>query len=180
MRNAAGIIPLVLMGAIGFAFAIGLTHDPRQLPSMMIDRPLPDFDLPPIRPGEPGLKHSDLAGEVAMINVFGSWCGACRLEHPTLMRLAKKGAAPIYGVDWKDTSEDGAAWIAAYGDPYLKIGKDHDSRLAIDLGVTGAPETYIVDKAGRIRYRQVGPITDDVWEETIKPIIAALNKEDAS
>lgn len=179
MRFSLAIIPLLVMGAVGASLGVGLRRDPHELPSMMIDRPLPDFDLPPVRTGDTGLKSADLIGEVAMINVFGSWCVSCRIEHPTLMQLAAKGRTPIYGVDWKDTTEDGAAWLSSFGDPYAGVGKDHDSRLAIDLGVTGAPETFIIDKTGRIRYKQIGPITDDVWKETIEPIIAALEKEPA-
>lgn len=179
MRISLAILPVVIMGAIGGAFAIGLGRDPRQLPSMMIDRPLPAFNLPSLRDDNSTFADSDLAGDVAMINVFGSWCGACRVEHPTLMRLHASGAAKIYGVDWKDRPEDGLTWLNAYGDPFLKVGLDHDSRLAIDLGVTGAPETFIVDKTGRIRYKQIGPITDDVWRDTIAPIIAALEQEKA-
>lgn len=179
MRISLAILPVIIMVALGAAFVVGLGRDPQQLPSTMIDRPLPDFDLPPVRPNESRFVRADLAGEVAMINVFGSWCAACRIEHPTLMRLKATGAAKIYGVDWKDTPEDGAEWLDRFGDPYLKVGLDHDSRLAIDLGVTGAPETFIVDKTGRIRYKQVGPITDDVWRDTIEPIISALEKETA-
>lgn len=180
MRIGLAHLPVIVMAAIGAAFAVGLGRDPHQLPSMMIDRPLPQFDLPALRNNGTTFAATDLAGEVSMINVFGSWCGACRVEHPTLMRLHATGAAKIYGVDWKDTQEGGAAWLDAYGDPYLKVGRDHDSRLAIDLGVTGAPETFIVDKTGRIRYKQIGPITDDVWQDTIAPIIAALEQETAS
>lgn len=179
MRRTLAIIPVVVMGAIGGAFAISLGRDPHQLPSMKIDRPLPGFELPALRNTDSAFADSDLAGEVAMINVFGSWCGACRVEHPTLMRLHASGSAKIYGVDWKDAPEDGVNWLNAYGDPFIKVGLDHESRLAIDLGVTGAPETFIVDKTGRIRYKQIGPITDEVWRDTIAPIIAALEQEKA-
>ena len=177
--RAIAAIPLLVMGAIGAAFAIGLGHDPHQLPSMMIDRELPAFDLPALRDDDRRLSPEEFAGEVVMINVFGSWCGACRFEHPTLMKLTARGDAKIYGVDWKDTKEDGVSWLDAYGDPYVDVGRDHDSRLAIDLGVTGAPETFIVDKSGRIRFKQIGPITDEVWKETISPVIAALEREPA-
>lgn len=177
MRINFAVLPVIVMGAIGGAFAIGLGRDPHQLPSMLIDRPMPAFELPALRSTDSPLAAADLAGEVTMVNVFGSWCGACRIEHPTLMRLAASGAAKIYGVDWKDAPEDGVNWLGAYGDPYVKVGRDPDSRLAIDLGVTGAPETFIVDRTGRIRYKQIGPITDEVWRETIAPVVAALEKE---
>ncbi|NWG92778.1 MAG: DsbE family thiol:disulfide interchange protein [Parvularculaceae bacterium] len=178
MRFSAAI-PFALMALIGAGLALGLTRDPRQLPSMLIDRPLPAFDLPAIANGG-GFSSADVAGKVALINVFASWCSACRVEHPTLMRLAAAKRAPIYGVDWKDKAEDGAAWLRRYGDPYVATGLDFESRLAIELGVTGAPETYIVDKSGRIRYKQIGPITDEVWAETIEPLVASLEQETGS
>lgn len=179
VKPALALVPLLLMTAVGAAFAIGLRRDPHILPSMLIDRPLPSFSLPALKPGDPEFLSAEIAGEVALINVFGSWCGACRVEHPTLMRLSAKGDARIYGVDWKDAPEDGRAWLDAFGDPFIKVGLDHDSRLAIEFGVTGAPETFVVDRSGRIRYKQIGPITDDVWRDTIAPIVADLEKEPA-
>ncbi|MFZ5618146.1 MAG: DsbE family thiol:disulfide interchange protein [Pseudomonadota bacterium] len=180
MRISASIVPLVLMAGVGVFLGAGLGRNPHVLPSMMIDRPLPDFDLPPIRSGDEGFRRGDIEGRIAMINVFASWCVSCRIEHPTLMSLAARRGTPIYGVDWKDRGEDGAAWLAAFGDPYAGVGEDRDSRLAIELGVTGAPETFIVDRSGRIRFKQIGPITDEVWKETIEPVIRALEEEAAS
>lgn len=168
------------MGAIGVGFVIGLRNDPRILPSAMIDRPLPDFDLPPVRAEEIGFKHNDIEGQVALINVFASWCVACRVEHPTLMRLSKDKRVKLYGVDWRDKRADGSAWLKAFGDPFIHVGEDQNSKLAIELGVTGAPETYIVDRTGRIRYKQIGPITDEIWKETIEPLMTALENEGAS
>lgn len=175
----SALIPLFLFAFIGVGLGVGLTNDPRKLPSAMIDKPLPHFDLPPVRDEPTGFKKAHVDGQVAMINVFASWCVACRIEHPTLTRLSREKRVPIYGVDWKDTREDGAAWLKAYGDPFIRVGEDTDSRLAIELGVTGAPETYIVDRTGRIRYKQIGPITEDVWEDTIEPLVLALEEEKA-
>lgn len=179
MKFNPALIPLALMGLIGAGLAVGLTNDPRKLPSMLIDKPMPDFDLPALRAGEDDFNRDDLSGEIALINVFASWCVSCRVEHPTLMRLARDKRVTIHGVDWKDKREDGLAWIAAFGDPYTLVGEDVNSKLAIELGVTGAPETYVVDRTGRIRYKQIGPITDEVWEDTIEPLILALEKEGA-
>ena len=179
MKLNFAVIPLALMGFIGAGLAFGLTNDPRKLPSMMIDKPMPDFDLPALRPDDADFRRSDLDGQVAMVNVFASWCISCRMEHPTLMRLAKQKRVTIHGVDWKDTREDGLAWLGAFGDPYTLVGEDVSSKLAIELGVTGAPETYIVDRTGRIRYKQIGPITDDVWNDTIEPLILSLEQETA-
>jgi len=168
------------MGMIGGGLALGLRNDPRILPSAMIDRPLPEFDLPPVRAEAIGFKRSDINGQVALVNVFASWCVACRVEHPTLMRLARENRVPLYGVDWKDKRADGAAWLQAFGDPFIHVGEDRNSKLAIELGVTGAPETYIIDRTGRIRYKQIGPITEEVWTQTIEPLVLALEQEDAT
>lgn len=177
MTRILYLIPLVVMALICTALAVGLRGDPSVLPSAMVDRPLPEFDLAPIRNEPAGFKRADTEGQVSLINVFGSWCVACRIEHPTLMRLAEERAVPIYGVNWRDAPPDGVNWLKAYGDPYLKVGLDEDSHLAIDLGVTGAPETYIIDRSGRIRYKQIGPITDDVWKDAIQPLVTALEQE---
>ncbi len=179
MRLSTAIIPVLIMGCVGVGLGIGLRNDPRTLPSMMIDRALPDFDLPALHAGESRLKRADVEGKVALINIFASWCVSCRIEHPTLMALAASDRVPIFGVDWKDKPEDGAAWLEAFGDPYDGVGVDENSRLAIELGVTGAPETYIVDKTGRIRFKQIGPITDDVWRKSFAPLIETLENERA-
>ncbi|MEZ5916826.1 MAG: DsbE family thiol:disulfide interchange protein [Parvularculaceae bacterium] len=180
MKITAAIIPLVIMAAIGVAFSIGLTNDPSKLPSTLIDKPLPEFSLPPVYEGEAEFTNADLAGQVALVNIFGSWCAACRIEHPVLMRLTRQNAVPIYGIDRKDKPEDGAAWLRRHGDPYLRVGADLDSKLAIDLGVTGAPETFVIDRNGRIRYKHVGPVTDEVWRETLQPLVRSLQAEVAS
>ena len=180
MKITSAIIPLLVMAAIGVAFIIGLTNDPRELPSTLIDKPLPEFNLPPVYEGEAEFTNDDLAGQVALVNIFGSWCAACRIEHPMLMRLTRQNAVPIYGIDWKDKPEDGAAWLRRHGDPYLRVGVDIDSKLAIDLGVTGAPETFVIDRSGRIRYKHVGPITDEVWRQTLQPLVRSLQAEAAS
>jgi cytochrome c biogenesis protein CcmG, thiol:disulfide interchange protein DsbE len=172
--------PLAVMIAIGIGLGVGLTNDPRALPSALVDKPLPAFNLPPVRAEERGFKHDDVKGEVALINVFASWCISCRVEHPTLMRLADEKRVPLYGVDWRDKREDGAAWLAAFGDPFKLVGEDQNSKLAIELGVTGAPETYVIDHTGRIRYKQIGPITEDVWRDVIEPLILSLEQEAAS
>jgi cytochrome c biogenesis protein CcmG/thiol:disulfide interchange protein DsbE len=179
MKITAAFAPLAIMVLIGAGLAIGLRNDPRELPSTLIDRPLPAFDLPAVRNGDVGFSDRDIRGRVALVNIFGSWCAACRIEHPTLMRLSRTKAAAIYGVDWKDKPEDGAAWLKRHGDPYILVGADFDSKLAIDLGVTGAPETFVVDRSGRIRYKHVGPITDDVWRDEMAPLVAALESENS-
>ena len=169
--------PLLGFAAIALGLGFALTNDPRKMPSMLIDRPAPQFALPPVEPGAPGLATADISGKVALLNVFASWCGGCKVEHPTLVRLSKDGAIPLYAIDWKDKPGDGLKWLKEQGNPYLKVGDDPSGRLGIDMGVTGVPETFVVDRTGRIRYRHAGPITEDVWHETFEPLLASLRSE---
>lgn len=159
---------------------IGLTRDPSIIPTEMIDREMPAFELPDLRDESRTISEGDLIGEVALVNVFGSWCVACLQEHPTLMQLAEDDTVRIVGVNWRDTHEDATAWLARHGDPYETIIFDRESDLAIEIGVTGAPETFILDRTGRIRFKQVGPITPDVWRGTIRPVLDAIAMEEAA
>jgi len=178
MRRLAFIAPVVVFLGIAVALFIGLGRDPKILPSMLIDKPLPAFDLPDARPGtvDRGLASTDFTGEPMLLNVFGSWCVSCRVEHPMLLRLSQEGV-PVHGLNWKDPGDAGARWLADLGDPYSRIGYDPTGRTGIDLGVTGAPETFVIDKRGIVRYRHVGPITPDVWDETLAPLMARLRAE---
>ncbi|MCP5365446.1 MAG: DsbE family thiol:disulfide interchange protein [Hyphomicrobiales bacterium] len=175
MRRIAFVLPLVLFMGLATYFWLGLGRDPTIVPSVLIDKPVPPLVLAPIEGRERGLTRDDLHGEVSLLNVFGSWCVACRIEHPFLMRLKDEGIIPIHGINWREKSpEAGPDWLARHGDPYTLIGADPDSRAAIALGVTGAPETFIVDASGVIRYKHVGPITPEIWEETLWPIVQRL------
>ncbi len=176
MRRLLFILPLVLFAGIAFYFGIGLTKDPRILPSALINKPAPEFDLPPLRDGGPGLAKKDLGGEVKLINVFASWCLPCRIEHPLLMRFAEKNIAPLYGLNYKDKKKDALAWLDELGDPYARIGSDLSGRAGIEWGVYGVPETYIIGRDGRIRYRHVGPISARAFKQTILPLIEELKK----
>ena len=176
MKNILVLAPLMIFAAIAGVFAVGLTRDPSAIPSMLIDRPLPEFDLPPIQGVDQGLASADFNGEVSLLNVFGSWCVSCHIEHPILMQLAASKAVPIYGLNWKDKPGDGAAWLARLGNPYDRIGDDPEGRVIFDLGVTGAPETFVIDREGRVRYKHTGPITPEVWEKTLRPLIEKLRK----
>lgn len=158
-------------------FGAGLTRDPHDLPSVLLDRPLPAFKLPPIDAKSAGLASDDFKGRVALLNVFASWCPSCRVEHPTLRELAKRQRIPIYGLDWKDKPADRTVWLQELGNPYTAIGDDALGRTAIDLGVTGSPETFVIDKHNRIRYKQIGPITDDVWFDVLEPLVQKLEAE---
>jgi cytochrome c biogenesis protein CcmG/thiol:disulfide interchange protein DsbE len=177
MNRLVFIVPLLLFAGIAVAFGFGLTRDPSIIPSRLIDRPLPAFDLPGVEPGDDGFASTDLAtGQPKLLNIFASWCTSCRVEHPFLMRLKDEGV-PIYGIDWKDKPADGTGYLAQYGSPYLATANDEMGRVGIDLGVTGTPETFIIDGTGRVRYKHVGPITPEIWAETLKPMLDKLAAE---
>lgn len=176
MKRFAFYIPIVIFAGVVIYMGIGLTLDPQKLPSMLIDKPVPVFDLPPIEGTQKGFSSKDLLGRVSMINIWGAWCVSCIYEHPLLMEIARQDLVPIYGLDWKDPPGAGMEWLDKEGNPYTLIGDDADGRIAIDFGVTGAPETFIVDKEGRIRYKYIGPITVEDWEEVLYPLIKELRK----
>ncbi len=170
-------LPLVLFALLAAWFALGLRQDPSRIPSVLIDQPMPEFSLPAIEGHDNPLSSEDIIGRVALVNVFASWCIPCAIEHPQLMKIAAEEDIVIAGINWKEKPGDGAAWLRRLGDPYDYIGDDADGRIAIDFGVTGAPETFIVDHEGRIRYKQVGPITEQIWDEDIKPVVDQLRAE---
>jgi cytochrome c biogenesis protein CcmG/thiol:disulfide interchange protein DsbE len=172
------IIGIVLFSYLGVAlWRSAFKGDPHELPSALIDRPFPPIDLPPIAGREKGFATADLAGQVALVNVFASWCAPCKVEHPLLMAHAKASAIPIYGIAWKDDPAATADLLNEDGDPYRLVGADRSGRAAIDLGVTGVPETYVVDKAGRIRYKFARPVTEDDWSEILQPLMTKLAAE---
>ena len=177
MKRLFFIAPLALFVILLTYFSFGLQRDPSIIPTVLLDKPAPEFSLKPIEGYTEGFSTEDLRGEVSLVNIFGSWCVACRIEHPLLMQLAEKGEIPIYGIDWKDKPGAGTAWLQRYGDPYTKVGDDASGRVSIEFGVTGAPETFIIDKAGRIRYKQIGPITPQIWQEDLLPVVEELRSE---
>jgi cytochrome c biogenesis protein CcmG/thiol:disulfide interchange protein DsbE len=126
---------------------------------------------------EHGLSSRDLQGEVTLVNVFASWCVACRDEHPLLLTLEREGVLPIHGLNYKDTPDAAIAWLNALGDPYTRIGADLDGRVGIDWGVYGVPETFVVDQDGRIAYKHIGPVTPRVLDEVILPLVRALRAD---
>jgi cytochrome c biogenesis protein CcmG/thiol:disulfide interchange protein DsbE len=176
MRRLIAILPVAAFVLVLLGFMVGLRRDPAILPSMLIGKPLPAFNLPPLKASEPGLASADLGGEPMLLNVFASWCGPCREEQPTLLQMKSQGVK-IVGLDWKEEAAAGARWLDENGDPYLRTGNDRTGRAGIDLGVSGVPETFVVDRRGRVRYRQVGAITPEVWVQTIAPLMAKLEAE---
>lgn len=172
-------IPLAAFLGLVALFGVGLWKDAPRDSALDAPRPLPAFDLPAVREGAPGLKNADFAGQVALVNIFASWCPSCLIEHPFLMKLSAEKQARIYGVAWVDGPGKAAEWLDRHGDPYLRTGEDAGGALGADLGVTGAPETFVIDKQGRIRHRFVGPITEEAWATKLAPMIAQLEAEGA-
>jgi len=182
MRRLLFALPLLGFLGIGTYLGIGLTMDPSKLPSMLEGKPVPAFDLQPLEGRDDiGFNNEHLKGDVSLVNVFGSWCVACRVEHPFLMQLKANDLVPIHGIDWRETDRlAGPNWLKRFGDPYTLVGDDPKSKAAIAFGVTGAPETFVVDKQGIIRYKFVGPLNAQIWAETLKPLIEHLRKEPLS
>ena len=168
-----------ILPVLAFAFAtvliwLRLGTDPAVLPSALINRPAPGFDLGPLLADRPGLKTSDLQGQVTLVNIFASWCVPCRIEHPILMRLAERDRVQIYGINYKDDPDAARRWLDQLGNPFARIGLDGNGRAAIEWGVTGVPETFVIDRQGRVRYRHVGPIQVRDLDETILPLLKTL------
>jgi cytochrome c biogenesis protein CcmG, thiol:disulfide interchange protein DsbE len=174
-RGLLYLVPGGLFAVLVLSFYAGLGSDPNVLPSPLIDQPAPRFALPPLIDGEPGLSSADLEGRVSLVNIFASWCAPCRKEHPLLNELAQSQRVAIYGINYKDKPDAAKAWLAELGNPYARIGTD-DGQAGIEWGVYGVPETFLVDRAGRIRYKHVGPLTRADIERTILPLIAKLER----
>ena len=174
------LIPLVIFIVLAVFLAIGLTRDPHELKSVLINKPAPAFRLPQLKAADKMISNEDMRGKVWLLNVWASWCVACRDEHPYLIEYAKSGVVPIYGLNYKDRREDALATLDELGDPYTVSAVDFDGRVAIDFGVYGAPETYVIDQGGTIRFKYVGPMMPDVWKEKILPVVQELNRQGTS
>lgn len=168
-------IPLAIFLGLCVFLGLGLTRDPRKVPSPLIDKPAPVFTLSELHVPEKAFTPEQMKGQVWLLNVWASWCASCRVEHPLLNEVSRKGIVPIVGLNYKDQREDAKRWLQQYGDPYRLSIWDIDGKVGIDFGVYGAPETFIIDKNGVIRYKQIGPITPEVWEKTMLPLIRQLN-----
>lgn len=164
---------VIFMALAGFLY-VGLGLNPHEVPSPLINKPAPAFTLPQLHDPAKKFSSQDMKGKVWMFNVWASWCVSCREEHPVLMALARQNIVPIYGLDYKDRNEDGEAWLRNGGDPYTLVITDADGRVGIDYGVYGVPETYVIDKQGVIRYKQIGAVTHESLQEKILPLIAEL------
>lgn len=177
MRKLVYVLPLAVFFVLAGYFAIGLRpdHDPHALPSAMIDKPMPAFDLASLNDG-PRVDAASFKGQVVVINFFASWCVPCRVEHPLLMRLAQQEHLPLIGIAYKDRTTDSRRILAQLGDPYRTIGVDADGRTGLDFGVYGVPETYVIDKTGRIRKRFVGPLDAESVNKELLPLLKELNR----
>lgn len=170
------LLPLGVFAVLVFFLFKGLSLNPREVPSPLVDKTVPDFTLPKLHAPDQKLSAKDLRGQVWLLNVWGSWCVSCRIEHPLLNEIAKNNIVPIYGLNWKDKREDAVAWLNKFGDPYTASVADVDGRVAIDFGVYGAPETFVIDKQGVIRYKHIGPITAESLQNDLLPLIEKLKK----
>jgi cytochrome c biogenesis protein CcmG, thiol:disulfide interchange protein DsbE len=169
------LIPLALFVVLVGFLAVGLKLDPREVPSPLIGKPAPAFALTRLDDASRTIRRDDLLGKVWMLNVWASWCAACRDEHPLLVEFAKTKRLPIYGLNYKDTRQDGQQWLARFGNPYDASLFDQDGRVGIDWGVYGVPETFIVDRAGVIRFKHIGALTPDIMRTRIEPLLKQLN-----
>ena len=171
------ILPLVIFLVLAGFLYVGLGLDPREVPSPLIDKPDPAFTLTQLHDTHKQFSVQEMKGKVWLLNVWSSWCVSCKEEHPVLLSLAEQKIVPIYGLDYKDKKEDAEAWLRQAGDPYTLSAMDIDGRVGIDYGVYGVPETYVIDKQGIIRYKQIGPVTRENLQEKILPMVAELQSK---
>jgi len=169
--------PLAIFAVIAVFLGVGLTLNPREIPSPLIGKPVPEFRLEPVKGRTLGLAASDLRGEVSIVNVFASWCVECRAEHPLWMQIRSEGSVPLHGLNYKDRPEDAARWLDELGDPYTRTGADLNGRVGIDWGVYGVPETFVVDKRGMIRHKVIGAVTRKTLDEKLLPLVRKLQAE---
>jgi cytochrome c biogenesis protein CcmG, thiol:disulfide interchange protein DsbE len=175
--NLSRVLPILLFGGVAVALGMGLKRDPKVIPSMLLDRPIPQFELPALSEQQPGLNSAKFAGHgLVLVNVFASWCGSCRFEHPFLMRAADDKRFTLVGMDWKDDAANANQYIKTFGNPYSQIGIDASGRIGINLGVSGVPETFVIDNQGRVRLRVPGPMTPEIWKAEIEPLIQSAEK----
>lgn len=174
------LVPIAIFLVFAIALGVGLTLKPREIPSVLIGRPVPEFALPPVQGRVLGLSTEDFKGQVSLVNVFASWCVPCRAEHPLLMEIARRNVVPIFGLNQRDEPDDAERWLATFGDPYTRTGADLDGRASIEWGVYGVPETFVVDAKGIIAHKHIGQMTAKDVEKTILPMVGRLQREAAA
>jgi len=175
MRSLKFIVPLVVFLGLAAFLAVGLTRDPREIPSPFIGKAAPGFKLEQLADEKLAFTPDEMKGKVWLLNVWASWCVACRVEHPLLVQMSKQKTVPIVGLNYKDKRDEGLQWLRKHGDPYSLSAYDVDGKVGIDYGVYGVPETFVIDKQGVIRYKQIGPITPEALEKKIMPLVRKLD-----
>lgn len=170
------LIPLAIFVVLVIFLGIGLNLNPREVPSPLIGKPAPAFKLSELKESGKVLGKEDMLGKVWLLNVWASWCVSCREEHPVLVEFSKQNIVPIYGLNYKDRRDDALAWLRQFGDPYTASIVDSDGRVGIDYGVYGVPETFVIDKAGVVRYKQIGPVTPEALQTKILPLLKKLQQ----
>jgi cytochrome c biogenesis protein CcmG/thiol:disulfide interchange protein DsbE len=171
------LLPLGIFALLVVVLVVGLKHAPDKslIPSPLIGKSAPSFTLRSLFDQRESVSGTDLKGRWTLVNVWGTWCVECRAEHQELLRIKQEGRVPIVGIDWKDSDDDAQAWLSQLGNPYERVGADHDGRVAIDWGVYGAPESFLIDPAGKVVHKQIGAMTDDVWHREFLSRIQAAN-----
>jgi cytochrome c biogenesis protein CcmG/thiol:disulfide interchange protein DsbE len=177
MKSLRFLLPLGVFLVLCVFLGIGLGLNPREVPSPLIGKPAPAFSLPRLDDAQQSIKREDLLGKVWMLNVWASWCAPCREEHPLVVDMAKRQVLPIYGLNYKDQRSAATGWLANLGNPYVATLVDADGRVGIDFGVYGVPETFIVDKQGKVRLKHTGPLTPDVVRDKIEPLVKQLQAQ---
>jgi len=167
------LIPLVLVAVMIPVFVIGLNRDPSEIPSPLLMKPAPEFELPSLKDPGRNVGSADYKGRLALLNVWATWCVGCRQEHDYLLRLANETDIPLYGLNWRDRREDAISWLQQLGDPYVASAYDEDGRVGIDWGVYGAPETFLINTDGIVLYKHISPLTEEVWQKEFQPRILA-------
>lgn len=176
MKNIKYFLPLIIFIAIALFFWRGLEKDPHEIPSALIGKPVPTFNYPTLT-GDQTVTNKIFIGQVSLLNVWASWCPTCQAEHAVLLDIMKTHSVTLYGLNYKDDKTDAEDWLNRYGNPYQAIIYDPKGSLALDLGIYGTPETFVIDKKGFIRYKHVGAVSPDVWETKLKPLVETLNRE---
>jgi cytochrome c biogenesis protein CcmG/thiol:disulfide interchange protein DsbE len=177
MKRLHVLLPLALFGVVLAFLGVGLSLNPSEVPSPLIGKPAPAFELPRLDAAEQRVKRDDMLGQVWMLNVWASWCAPCRTEHPLVLDIARRKLVTVYGLNYKDTPTAAKAWLANLGDPYRATLVDADGRVGIDFGVYGVPETFIIDRQGIVRLKHVGPLTPEVVRERIEPLLVKLQAQ---
>jgi cytochrome c biogenesis protein CcmG, thiol:disulfide interchange protein DsbE len=176
MRSLKYLIPIALFLVLAAFLLVVLSRDPREIPSPLIGKAAPEFRLPLLAAPEKAFSPQDMHGQVWLLNVWASWCVPCLVEHPVLLQLARDRALPIVGFNYKDEPSNATAWLAKHGDPFATVVADRNGRSALDYGVYGVPETFLIDRAGNIRFKHVGPLTPEVVSKRLLPMVKELSR----